>query len=569
MSGKQNDVVLYGPRGHELTLHGRPHDLKMQQALRALRAETRSLFTASDSNRHNDSWSPSTTDINTALTSELSVMRKRSRWLAFNDAQGAAFVNTMLNYCVGVGFDLSMAVATPEQVDGTYRLVEREAFNDYVEDRFRLWGDDVSIDAPVSSPDSFYDAQEIFFRNWVIDGEILIHLVIDRTVDSNVPLVLELINPDQLDTTATENPANHNPILMGVELDQRSWKPVAYWVHVSYDRNPAYATRLESVRIPAEEMIHCYKRLVPRQVRGVPFLHAVMNKFYQLNQYEDAQIIRNKIAALMSVFVIGGEGGSSFLSDSDASDTSETATGFPTDADGNVIANLQSGIIGHLPEGYDMKSFNPTSPENTYEMFVRNQKMAISAGAATGMSYTALTRDTKGTSFAGGRQAENQDFQGFRPLMNTFARKALTPIFRKWMDVAVLSGEVRAPTYEADPKFWQRHEWKPGGWSRGINPLQEVNAAAKSMQEGITTLDDECSFMGRDWKLQLQKQGKINRERLRELKKTLDMIKEMELPMELAAMVLDNRGFGAAAEVLAIDPADAEMQAELAGKEQE
>jgi capsid protein len=52
----------------------------------------------------------------------------------------------------------------------------------------------------------------------------------------------------------------------------------------------------------------------------------------------------------------------------------------------------------------------------------------------------------------------------------------------------------------------------PSGWNWGINPLQEVQAARESMRSGITTLADECAWHGFDWKTQLRKMAKINRE---------------------------------------------------------
>lgn len=551
------DVALYGPTGHLIQTTGTPS--QVDRALRSLRRESRALFAASETTRHNANWNAQVIDINYALNSELSTMRKRSRWLAFNDANGAAFCSNLVNYCVGVGFDLSMAVANRVQVGDSYRLIEREAFNEYVEDRYALWCEDALVDGSESSPVHDHELQELAFRNWAIDGEVFAHAVIDRSRGGDVPLVWELVDPEQLDTTRIDAP-NGNPVVMGVELDKRSWRPVAYWVF-KYDRErPMYQTRYTSVRIPASEMVHLFTRLVPRQVRGVPFFHAVMNRFYQLAEYDNAQLIRNKIAALFSVFVVGGSGGSGFLTDDGAGQTIDGETQFPVDANGNVVGNLQAGIIGALPQGYDLKTVSPTSPDATYSAFLDAQRQAISAGAGPGMSVTGMTRDTSKTTFAGGRQAENMDIQGYRPLMAKFCSRFQAPRFRKWLDLAVLTGDVIAPTYDVDPKFWQRHTWKPGGWSRGINPLQEVNAARESMREGITTLDDECSFLGRDWRMQLQKSSKITRARMQEFSAIKAEAERLGVsPAELAMLMGNASGTVSA---IANEPAAAELAAQ-------
>jgi capsid protein len=103
------------------------------------------------------------------------------------------------------------------------------------------------------------------------------------------------------------------------------------------------------------------------------------------------------------------------------------------------------------------------------------------------------------------------DAQGYRQFMAFFSRKALSPIFRRWMDMAVLSGAVTAPTYAADPRFWQRHRWMPSGWTRGINPTQEVAASEQSMKNYTTSLAEECAWYGRDWKAVLRQAAKIER----------------------------------------------------------
>jgi len=60
-----------------------------------------------------------------------------------------------------------------------------------------------------------------------------------------------------------------------------------------------------------------------------------------------------------------------------------------------------------------------------------------------------------------------------------------------------------------NPKFWQRHSWMPAGWRQGINPVQDIRAAQERMKSGITTLADECAYLGLDWKTQVRKRKKI------------------------------------------------------------
>lgn len=118
--------------------------------------------------------------------------------------------------------------------------------------------------------------------------------------------------------------------------------------------------------------------------------------------------------------------------------------------------------------------------------------------------------------------------------------------------MAVLSREVIAPGYFASPRFWEKSQWMPPGWSYGINPLQEVNASIKSMEAGITTLADEASFQGRDWKRQLRAASKIKK-----------MADNLGLVIQGVNLASKDLAIQAAGSTPALDPAQAEMDAEM------
>ena len=498
-------VALYGPNGHLIVTDPAKPD-EAARALKALARAARGAFKSADSTRLNANWSASNEHINTILNRELRTLRARSRWLENNNPYMAAGINQLTHYCVGTGFDLQMAVAKGVQTADGYELQELDGFNDFVEDVWGEWCEDANIGAPAGCPDHFADVQALLCRRIVVDGEVLVHLVPDQS-NPSVPLYLELIDADNLDTTLTEYQGN--PVFLGVEVNRANWRPVAYWVYTSRQNDPALPARVESLRIPANDMVHVFRKRYPGQLRGIPFCAGVAQRFFDLDEYSAAQLIRNKIAAAFGVLLKNSDGGS-LLSETEASDTTD-ADGFPTDSSGNILANIAPGIIGKLPKGVEPVMVNPTAPESSFEPFVNSMLQAIGAGMEVGLSYTALTRDTSRTTYSGGRQAENMDAQAYRPFMAFFARKALSPIFRRWMDMAVLSGIVTAPTYSADPRFWQRHRWMPSGWTRGINPTQEVAASEQSMKNYTTSLAEECAWYGRDWKAVLRQAAKIER----------------------------------------------------------
>ena len=511
------DIILYNQHGHQIRteIKSRSDQNAAFKYLEAQARNVRAAFKASEQDRTNANWVPSTQSINTILNSELARMRARGRWFEYNNSHAGGAINSFLNYVVGTGFDLQMAVTRMVQdpETGEVEKQEMDKFNDFVEDVFSLWAEDVNIGASISSPDSWFDVQELLLRRWIVDGEIFVHMVVDKGHDT-VPFVLEIIDADQLDVNTTENPQNGNQVFLGVELDKKTQKPVAYWVYSTANQDPRLQVNQKTVRVPAEDMVHIYSKHFPLQVRGIPFFAGVTSDFFQLGEYRSAQLIRNKIAALFSVMITGGAEGGGFFKDND-SDGEQDSNGFPVDADGNILANLASGIIGRLPEGYELSQVGPTAPETSYEPFVADQLRAIGTGVEYGLSYTSLTRDTTKTTFAGGRQAENMDIQGYKRLSKKFAGKGLSPIYRRWMDTAVASGAVVAPGYFIEPKRWQRHTWLPAGWARGINPLQEIRAQKESMESFVTTLADEASFGGKEAMQNLRLAAKFMREKQR------------------------------------------------------
>lgn len=472
---------------------------------------TRGVFEASDTTRFNAEWTtPMSFDINLVLSQELPKIRARQRWLALNNSTVSSAINSWVNYAVGVGHDLQMEVAVKRQEDGEVVIEELDRFNLYTEDLFKEWSDDVMASAPESAPESFYDAQEMAVIRWMTDGEVFIHMLPHRTKI----LQLEFVEPEALDTLKSRH--GNNPVILGIELDHKTFRPVAYWVMSRSPENTGYLWAGNSVRIPVENMIHVFIRKFPRQLRGIPWFTAVQERIFQEGQYTKAMLLRNKIAAFFGVLFKGGKGvGKTMLKTSLGGGNGGGGgnQAWPVDSSGNPLTALAPAMMGSLPDGVEPYIINPASPESTYKDFVKLLETKSGAGMDFGMSFQLLTRNMDGLSFAGGRLAAQMDVQGIRRFQRAMSRKLCTPIFRKWMDYAVLSGAIKASSYSFNPKFWQKHEWLPGGWMFSVNPVQEVTAAKMSMDANITSLQDECSKLGLDWKQQLRKAAKVKKYR--------------------------------------------------------
>jgi hypothetical protein len=66
-------------------------------------------------------------------------------------------------------------------------------------------------------------------------------------------------------------------------------------------------TRLLSQRVPAERVMHLFERLRPGQIQGVPWFAPAIVKLRDLDESDDAELVRKKIEACFAAFVTGDE----------------------------------------------------------------------------------------------------------------------------------------------------------------------------------------------------------------------------------------------------------------------
>ena len=53
---------------------------------------------------------------------------------------------------------------------------------------------------------------------------------------------------------------------------------------------------LDLIRVPADEVMHLFRPLRPGQLRGVPWLANALVRLWELDQYDDAELLRKKFA---------------------------------------------------------------------------------------------------------------------------------------------------------------------------------------------------------------------------------------------------------------------------------
>lgn len=343
-----------------------------------------------------------------------------------------------------------------------------------------------TLDTPridVFGQHDYYGLQALAAGTMVESGEALI--IRRRVNDRFLPVRFQVLEPDHLDESMDRLLPDGGRIIQGVEFDSQG-RRVQYWILPEHPGGQFLRTR-NSVPIPAEDVIHVYRVDRPGQVRGIPWLAPVMLRLADFDDYENAQLVRQKIAACFAAFYHD--------------------TGGPERTD--TTEKIEPGMIQRLAPGSKVEFGTP--PQVTdYADYSRVSLRAIAAGL--GISYEALTGDLTSVNFSSGRMGHLQfqrNLDAWRWL--TFIPQACVPMMRWWLEAAALTGKRTSDvTVSHTPP---RREM--------ISPEREVPANTAAMRSGQTSLVKV-----------LQESGIDPEEHLEEIESTLELLDRLGIVLD-------------------------------------
>jgi lambda family phage portal protein len=350
----------------------------------------------------------------------------------------------------------------------------------------------------ITASSDYYGIEALAARTAFESGECLIRRrQVRASANETVPVRLQVLEPDYLDSTKVGPVGNGNYCIYGVELDSTG-RRVAYWLWPNHPGDvllPYTAQSFKSERVPAEEIVHLFEKRRPGQVRGAVRLAAALIKLRDLDEYEEAELVRKKIEACFTAF-IKGPGRDLPVSDNTSTDTAKSNT--------PRIETFSPGLIMYGSEDEDITFGSPNS-SGGYGDYTKTQLRAIAMAAGT--TYEQLTGDLSGVNFSsmrGGRQ----EFRGAHraiPLAHVhpdgvpatanwfgcrFPRARLRTLkHRARVDAAAVGvhpagggRKNRAPRDRRRPQDAQRGAARPRRGSRGI-PRRET-AGAQGLRKG-------------------------------------------------------------------------------------
>jgi lambda family phage portal protein len=437
-------------------------------------------YAAARNSRLTVGFGGSNTSANSELHASLKSLRERSRQLVRDSAYAKRAKKVVVDNVIGTGIGMQAGVKSS-------RGELRKAVNTAISDAFWKWCDAESCHT--GGQLHFCDFERQAMGQVFETGEVLIRLHPEKFGQSAVPLALELIEPERLaDDIAEPGPlANGAKCIQGVEVD-RFYRPVAYWLKTIHPGEHKFSMHsVERVeRVPAEQIIHL--RVIDRwpQVRGEPWMHAVITKLADIDGYTEAEIIAARAASMYFGVLESGDDTNSF---------GEEQT------DGSYQLPLQPGTVEKLRPGERLNFVNPGRPNAALDPFLRYMLREMAAG--TGVSYESLSRDYSQSNYSSSRLALLEDRDAWRAIQQWFIRSFREPLHRVWLQQAVLARAVEGlpvAEYAADASKFESVAFKPRGWS-WVDPTKEVDAYKEAVKAGFTTVSDviaQTDPQGRD-----------------------------------------------------------------------
>lgn len=409
--------------------------------------------------RRGKGWNATNSSANAETETNLFTLRNRSRDLRRNSAYISRAIQVITANVVGKGIRVQLTGRTERQTQRLRQLWNQWAMTNNIDFEGRM-----NLGA---------------IQNMVMDaicesGEVLIRKRRVSPTDQNpFPIQLQILESDFLDDSLSTGYVKRNgrKILQGIEFDEDG-RRVAYEL---YKTHPGSAfldldgATFESFTVPASDIIHAYRPDRPGQIRGVPWAAPVMLNIRDLEDYEDTQLIRQKIAACFTAFIIDQETGAGL-----------------TQTEMDDVERFEPGMIEKLSAGKTVELANPPTVEN-YKEYITTMLHKIATGM--GITYESLTGDLSEVNFSSARMGWIEMSRNIKNWQQNIMIQQVLETSVKWFFEALeLMGEnfrdvqvsYIAPAREM------------------IDPTKETDAKIKAIRGGLTTLTEALLEQGKD-----------------------------------------------------------------------
>lgn len=423
-------------------------------------------------------WQEMDSAISALLATEGSSLRSRARGLGRKNPWAKNACDCFNANAIGTGI-----VPQPKHPDADTRKALKELWDRSV--------DEMDADGRLD----FYGLQSLVAREIFEAGEVLVRFRPRYAEDGLlVPIQLQALESEHLPLTKNEMGEGRNRIRSGIEFTPYG-KRVAYHLYREHPGIGAMSltdSAGEFSRVPAADVLHCHPILRAGQLRGQPWLAAIMVILYELDLFVDAVLTRQKLSNLMV-------GWQRAMTDDTAGALLEAArtAGGEYAPEGVGFGELQPGTVLDLGStGMTLEWSKPPDPASTLPEFVGVLLHAICAGS--GIPYSLLNWNTSEANFSSMRGELNE----FRRRIEQFQHHVMVfqfcqPVWNRWVREAVLAGRIDKPKDEQGWLDLYAVNWRTPQWA-WVNPLQDAMTEMTLIRGGIKARSSSILERGED-----------------------------------------------------------------------
>lgn len=429
-------------------------------------------FEAARIDRLTADWLATNESINRELATDLDRLRSRGRALVNNNDYARKFQGMVQDNIIGPG-GVRLQVRVEDRPGQPDRLA-----NQAIEAAWADWGRACDITGRLSLRDLCCQ----LVGGLPADGEFLVRIVRGAQAGNPYGLALQPIDVDRINT-ALNGRAGNNQVINGVEVDPFG-RCVAVHLFAAHPGDGAAPDR-RTVRIPADELIHGYRQERAGQTRGIPWMAPGMLSLHHLGKFMEAAILAARHGAEHYGFFTTPDGQPPIGAD---------------DGYGSPISTSVPGTYDTLPPGTSFVPYDSKYPSETFGPFAKTCLQRIASGWR--VAYHSLANDLEGVSYSSIRSGTLEERDRWSADQAWFIDCFLEPVYRAWLQAALLSGAITMPNGSALPaaklQKFARHDWQPRRWE-WVDPQSDMQAKVLAVRAGLMAPQDLAAAMGYDF----------------------------------------------------------------------
>lgn len=396
-------------------------------------------------------------------------LRQLSRHLEENHDIVVAVFDDLLNNVVGAGASVAPLIRNRQGV--LHEDLNKQLFEEFID-----WGDYPEVTGEFG----FEQLERQVARHLFRDGEIFMRPVFSERFNyrTSTRFALELVEADYCPFDANSNDGR---IVHGVERNQ--WgAPSNYYFYKSHPADVVNMTQAVNIsdlrRVSASGVYHLKFTRRIKQARGVPLVHAVINRLRDLKDYEESERIAAKVAADFTFAI---------------TKNSESGMGLtPVNTSNNRSFAMSAGMGFELLPGESVETIESKRPNSGLIDFRSAMVRAVAGG--TGTRYSSIAKDYNGT-YSAQRQELVEGAVAYRVHFVHLVRRFYRPVWRDFIRAQILAGRINLSDVEPGSIFRCDFRAPALPW---IDPQKEAKAWSELVASKLESRSEIMRQRGRD-----------------------------------------------------------------------